>query len=388
MAVGIVCELDPFHNGHAYLLKRARELGGAPIVCAMSGNFVQRGEPSAYPKEMRAKWAIEGGADLVLENPFPFSCATAERFAASAVRILAGSGLCDTLAFGCESGNADDYRTLAAFLTDTENENALKEAVRQQKNGGFAAVREEWVRRELGEKYARLVASPNNLLGVEYVCAARRQGFSLALFPIERVGAEHDGKEPCEQKDGFFASASYLRRATEHDAYRRFCPAFVADESSALLPRKLSENSLYSALRCALLFSNRTEIFDVPTDYEAKLVRAARENDDFAGFAAALSAKHMTKAHLRRMILFSLFDIKKEALAALPNAALLLATSENGRALLKEQKTINKTSKSAVTILPTLAHSRFADEQDRRRLQKQRDAERLLSDLTKENKVR
>lgn len=381
MAVGIVCEWNPFHNGHAYLLEQARAKSGKPIVGVMSGNFVQRGEPSAYPKELRAEWAIRGGADLVLENPFPFSCATAERFAASAVHILAGSGLCDTLAFGCESGSAEEYATIAELLTDKKTEEALKAAVKQQKNGGFAVVREEMVRRELGERFAALVATPNNLLGVEYACAARRQEISLALLPIERIGAEHDAAMPTEQTNGAYASASYLRRRNEAGLYEKYCPAFVAKDLTDCSARRLSERALYASLRSVLLFSSRQGIFDVPIDYEARIVRAARENADFADFAAALKAKHMTDAHLRRMLLFLLFDIKKEALAALPNASVLLAASKDGHALLKRQKERNKAFPQAVTVLPTLSHSRFADERDRARLQKQRDAERLLESL-------
>ena len=40
--VGIICECNPFHGGHEYLMKKAREGGAEAVICVMSGNFVQR----------------------------------------------------------------------------------------------------------------------------------------------------------------------------------------------------------------------------------------------------------------------------------------------------------------------------------------------------------
>ena len=100
-AVGIIAEYNPFHNGHAYHLSCAKRLSGCThAIVAMSGSFVQRGDTAAFDKFARARWALCHGADLVLELPTAFACASAERFARGGVALLAGTGLICALAFG------------------------------------------------------------------------------------------------------------------------------------------------------------------------------------------------------------------------------------------------------------------------------------------------
>ena len=85
---GIVSEFNPFHLGHEYLISCAKEMGADAVVCVMSGNATQRGELSIVDKYLRAEAAVCGGADLVLELPFPWSSASAEGFASAAIHIL------------------------------------------------------------------------------------------------------------------------------------------------------------------------------------------------------------------------------------------------------------------------------------------------------------
>ena len=98
---GVICEFNPLHNGHAALLRHMRAAAGGPIVCAMSGNFVQRGEAAALDKWSRARPALQNGADLVLELPLPWALAGAERIAFGGVSLLSALGA-ETLFFGCE----------------------------------------------------------------------------------------------------------------------------------------------------------------------------------------------------------------------------------------------------------------------------------------------
>ena len=105
LACGIVCEYDPFHNGHAYQIAYAKETLGLPVVCAMSGDFVQRGEAAIYSKHDRARAAVAGGADLVLELPLPWCMAPAETLARGAVGLLGAAGIVTHLCFGSESGD-------------------------------------------------------------------------------------------------------------------------------------------------------------------------------------------------------------------------------------------------------------------------------------------
>ena len=97
---GIVCEYNPFHKGHAYQINTLKEMGAGFIVCAMSGDFVQRGEAAFQDKHIRARNAVANGADIVLEIPFPFSSFGAEGFASAGISILENSGLCSSFGFG------------------------------------------------------------------------------------------------------------------------------------------------------------------------------------------------------------------------------------------------------------------------------------------------
>ena len=88
MTAGIVAEYNPFHNGHKYHLQKTREGGADRIIVIMSANAVQRGDIAIYDKQLRAQQAVENGADLVIELPCPYSCANAQIFAESAVRLM------------------------------------------------------------------------------------------------------------------------------------------------------------------------------------------------------------------------------------------------------------------------------------------------------------
>ena len=116
---GVICEFNPFHSGHAYLLSRMRELVGEDgcVVSVMSGRFVQRGEAAFADPYLRAETALAGGADLVVELPFPWSAGSAEHFAAAGVEVLTKLGV-DSLVFGSERGDLT-LLSAAAEAVDT-----------------------------------------------------------------------------------------------------------------------------------------------------------------------------------------------------------------------------------------------------------------------------
>ena len=107
---GIICEYNPFHNGHLYHIRRTRENGATHIVAVMSGNFVQRGDTAVMDKLERARLAVRSGADLVIELPVQYSLASAENFASGAVHLLDALGAVDELSFGSECGDTEKLR--------------------------------------------------------------------------------------------------------------------------------------------------------------------------------------------------------------------------------------------------------------------------------------
>ena len=137
---GIICEYNPFHNGHAYLLSEAKKQSGADaLLCIMSGNFTQRGEMAGLDKFTRAKHAVLAGADAVIELPAVFAISPAEIFAKGAVKLLASCPSFDTLAFGCEDGDRISFLQTAKATADESRE--LKAAIRANLKAGMSLTK-------------------------------------------------------------------------------------------------------------------------------------------------------------------------------------------------------------------------------------------------------
>lgn len=142
----IIAEYNPFHNGHAYHIAQTRKNGATHIAVVMSGNFVQRGEPAFLEKHVRARAALSGGADLVLELPLAFACAPAQRFGLGAVYVAEKMGCVDMLSFGSESGDTARLEQAAAVL-DTRSSGdpgpgaGVRRALPAGSEPGYGAVR-------------------------------------------------------------------------------------------------------------------------------------------------------------------------------------------------------------------------------------------------------
>ena len=160
---GIIAEYNPFHQGHAYHLARARELTGADrLLVVMGGNFMQRGEPAIVDKYARAEMALKNGADLVLELPAAAATGSAEYFAEGAVELLDASGVVDALCFGSELGKLAPLEKAAALLLEEPEEyrQLLREELKRGKN--FPEAREIALSAFFPER--ELLSAPNNIL--------------------------------------------------------------------------------------------------------------------------------------------------------------------------------------------------------------------------------
>lgn len=204
--LAIICEFNPFHNGHKYLIERAKAISGCDaVLCIMSGSFTQRGEACRNDKFQRAKHAILGGADAVIELPAPFAVAPAEIFARGAIKILSSIPQVNYLAFGCETGNAEDFIKAAKVLS--EESELFKRTLAQNLENGESYVRSYSAAFTACGGNAELLASPNNILAVEYVKALAKCGKNIEIVPVKRVGA---GYNDGGLHDGF-SSASGIR---------------------------------------------------------------------------------------------------------------------------------------------------------------------------------
>lgn len=215
----IICEFNPFHNGHEYLIARAREQNGCEkVICVMSGSFTQRGEICRTDKYMRAKHAVLCGADAVLELPAPFAVAPAEIFARGAVKTVSAVDGDITLVFGCEDGICADFTSAAEILCNESDE--FKSALNEGLNGGESYIKSYAAAFEKCGGKKSLLSSPNNILGVEYAKAVLKSGADIELAPVKRVGAGYSDLTV----SGGFSSAGGIRANSNDPAIKGCMP--------------------------------------------------------------------------------------------------------------------------------------------------------------------
>ena len=250
---GLITEYNPFHNGHLFHLKKARETTGADYTAVvMSGSFVHRGAPAVFDKYSRTRAALLSGADLVFEMPAPFSTASAREFASYAVALFTALGAVDSICFGSECGEIEPILRAARLLNE-ESESFKKRLQDFLKEGKTFPEARSAALAEEGAEEAKLLSSPNNILGVEYCQAVLRQRSPLSCFTIKREGnGYHD-----PSLNGALGSALAVRQALQSgtdvqalrfllpdpsfDSVCRSIPVFLDDFSGLLNYRLLTE---------------------------------------------------------------------------------------------------------------------------------------------------
>lgn len=335
---GIICEYNPFHLGHMTHIEHTRALAGGDvgIVCAMSGNFVQRGEPAILPKHARAEAAVLCGADLVIEIPTVWAAASAERFAMGGVAVLAALGLPMALSFGSECGDLDALTRAAVAVDADEVQAAAKVLMRE--GISYAAARERAVGSILG-KEAALLREPNNILGIEYIKAINRLGAShLTPMTFRRTLTAHDGEE-----NGGLAPASLLReRLRAHEDVTACLPAASAD----ILKRELEAGRAPADIRLiepAILCRLRTmtaedyaRLPDASEGLDTRLMNAGRAARSYAEVLEKAKTKRYAMSRLRRMVLAAALGITADRQKAAPSYIRVLAMNARGREILRD----------------------------------------------------
>ena len=308
--IGIICEFNPFHYGHRYLIQKAKEaFPDQPVICVMSGNYVQRGEPAFLDKMTRTRMALLGGADLVLELPTYYAAATAEKFAFGACHILASTGLVTSLVFGMEDpSNLPLLKQAASLLVDHDSPypGLLKEKL--PKTSSYALARSEALSLLLGRP---LPAGPNEILALEYLCALRRLSFNPEILPVRRTIPHTDS---LSDQTGLYASSSAIRRKAMEGL----------DISDDLPENTNSEYVFPSRMFPALIYrlcfhdaSSLAKIDEIEEGLENRILHSAREAASYDELLSGLKTKRYTTSRLRRILLNILLDITKERKEAL-----------------------------------------------------------------------
>ena len=199
---GVIAEYNPFHAGHLWQLKEIKGRGASYVVVAMSGDFVQRGEPALVSKYERTRMALLAGADLVVELPLTSAAASAPYFASGGVHLLSSLGVVDELYFGSESTDEKALLSLAEALGNEEGPFQEKLSALLKEGKTFPAAREEALLSLGGEEaWSLILRSPNDILALEYILAIRRQGSSMIPRPLPRKGSGHHGEVLAEEKE-------------------------------------------------------------------------------------------------------------------------------------------------------------------------------------------
>lgn len=322
-ACGVICEYDPFHNGHAYHLAALKEAcAGARIVCAMSGHFTQRGHAALFSKWARAEMALRSGADIVFELPALFACRDAQRFALGGVALLSSLGVVTHLGFGSESGD------ISALLLEA----ARAEDAGQIRAGLLSG-------QSLARARDTLSGAPNDILALEYLRAIRTLRSGLQPICVKREGSGYHDEALSALPSATAVRAAILRGEDISGAL---------PGPSLTLARKLLAAGAYQSphgLDTALLALLRTmdartlsEVADIGEGLENRLLRAAQRASGRDALLALLKCKRYTRARLSRVLTQAMLGITKGIAERNPQPAYarLLGFRKDAAPLLRE----------------------------------------------------
>ena len=293
--VGIIAEYNPFHEGHAYQIQKAKEPRGAEFaVVVMNGDFVQRGEPAIFDKYTRTKEALLGGADLIFELPVRFGLSSAGDFAMGGVLALNALPFVTHLCFGTETGDLTPLLQAATFLCDepdsyrTRVKHFVKQGILYPKARSLALAAESGLPTETWD-------SPNNILGLEYCVALQKLHSKIKPFTIRREGqGYHDNDTPALSD---FPSATFLRKKIRK-----------AGEKENLSLSDFSSLIGYSLLTAKDL----CRIKDITPDLSDRIRNELPKYREINEFVKTIKNPSLTTGRIKRSFFQCLFDIEKE----------------------------------------------------------------------------
>ena len=329
--VGLITEYNPFHNGHAYHIEKAKMLTGADrVIVVMSGDFVQRGAPAVMPKHLRTESALLSGASLIIELPVCFATGSAEYFAQGSISLLNQLGCIDSICFGSECGDLHLLKEIAQILADEpiEYQTALKQALKE--GASFPAARQEALN-IYSDKYSEILASPNNILGIEYLKALAKIHSKIEPFTIKRIGAGYHDMDI----DGQFSSATAIRS----DIYQladvnssseslplthiqtqvpSSCHELMKKNYQTRYPVKADDFSLL--LKAKLLSETAGSLshyLDMSPELANRILRLRNDYLSFEQFCDLLKTKELTRSRISRSFIHVLLGITNDWLTAM-----------------------------------------------------------------------
>ncbi|WP_106766120.1 nucleotidyltransferase [Paenibacillus faecalis] len=356
--VGIIVEYNPLHNGHVLHYNRSKQITGADaVVAVMSGPFLQRGEPAIVNKRARTEMALRMGVDLVIELPVTYAVQPAEWFAYGACTLLNATGVVDSLSFGSESGTLDNLLPVAEKLVK-ESDELRKEIARQMSTGSSfpsayaaAAAAVTGASESSIQALNKLLAKPNNSLGLHYLIALKRLGSPIVPYTIPRESAQYHDAEPAAST---IASATGVRKLISEHGLESSAP-YVPDYTLDILRREFEEGrgpinweNFRQPMFHALLTQDVTQLQlfnEVTEGLEHRIQRLLPQlaEPSIEALLDSIKTKRYTRTKLQRMLLHILLqnkksDMTRKQLEEGPGYIRVLGFRESGRALLRTMK--------------------------------------------------
>ena len=295
---GVICEFNPFHNGHKFLLRNIKAEYADDIICIMSGHFVQRGDIAICDKYIRTKAALNNGADMVVELPTVYAVSNSKIFAENGVLIAKSLG-CDMICFGAED-SLEELLKISKFLESSDAQSIIKE---QMSIGEYyPKALYNAINKRLGKDLADISKKPNNILALEYIAACKK--YDIKPIAIKRTGTDHDS----EKTAGIYTSASNIRKMIKGgENYENFTPITI--ENYAELEK------IESAIVYKIKTSSAEEVknlADISEGLENRIIKIDKSKNSINELLDALKTKRYTHARLRRILIYALLDISNQ----------------------------------------------------------------------------
>ena len=320
--LGIVCEYNPFHNGHLYHIIQSKKLTGADYTIAiMTGNFAQRGDVSLVDKWSKAEMALLAGVDLIIELPVIYSVSSAENFAEGAIKILNSLKIVNNIAFGSETRDINLLDRIAEVLHNEPKEFQTILSHELSKGLSYPKARENALMMYLNDvrRFANVLSSPNNILGVEYLKALRKTKSNILPVCIPRVGAGHNDTTYSKN----IASATTVRNLVNTNKYdslefKRLVPL----TTGSILSENIKKGHIISGLHVfekEIIYTLRrmsileiANLPDVSEGLEYKIKQAANSCNSLIEFYNIVSSKRYTQTRISRILVYALLGITRK----------------------------------------------------------------------------
>ena len=315
--LGIIAEYNPFHNGHFYHLARSKAITNSDyVICVISGNFVQRGNTSIIDKWTKTEMAILNGADLVIELPTIYATSSAENFAEGAIKILNSLNIVNTISFGSELCDIDTLNKIAYVLYTEPKEYTAILGHELKKGISYPKARENALMMYLNDirKYANVLSSPNNILGVEYLKALRKYKSNMRAISIKREKVYYNDYKIVDE----FASATAIRKLIQTGHFSELRKVMPGNSYGMLKEKirkgkfvidieKFQKEIIYSIRKMSI--EDLKNIPDVSEGLENSLKNAANSTNDIYELINIVKSKRYTQTRIQRILIYILLGI-------------------------------------------------------------------------------